>query len=301
MKKVFVFLAGFALIAAGNLVAQEDAAEEGFSFGGAIKTGLRLDGSTVQKQDPTGGPDDSVAQRKYPLIYGYSDAVDNGTPFRAELDAQYVKGNIGAKLGLIYDAGDGIGVGGDLPASIAHLPAFYNAYAWADLFKDHFRINGGLMDDAAWGNNDIGTGNTSLDAITGVRLEIKPVTGLNIGVSMPLTGYFEHNEVTVLDWLTDTIIGVGYSKADFISVNAALRFPKAYSYGKSSITSIGEYASPAPSPYDEDGKTKQNKRAAGVDILFGINLTAVKNLQILADGEFYNIGNKYYVEDPVTY
>jgi hypothetical protein len=125
---------------------------------------------------------------------------------RARIQAAYDAGTYGAKVGIGTDFdGDGFGV--------------YNAYAWYNFLGGVINAKGGVIDDAVW--NTDGPEDWNLSNEIGVRLEVAPLQGLNIG--LVLSNSAESLSDVADDFLLETAVGFSYTSETFY-ISAALKF-----------------------------------------------------------------------------
>jgi hypothetical protein len=178
MKKALVVLLILAI--AGGLFAQD----EGLTWSGAVKTGLK-----ITADDDHNGEDIKVDL--------YND--DAGEAIRLQLDGAYTKDNYGVKFGARAQLGSAL----DLRA--------YQAYGWVT-FIDIIKVSAGIIDDGAWAT--AGPADYSVNG-NGLRLEITPITGLNVGLMLRVpTEAFAPTTTpawyTIKQFLSETAFGAKY-------------------------------------------------------------------------------------------
>ena len=184
MKKISSLIVCLVLLAAGTAFALElpDALKiPGLTVTGDVRTGLRVDGGTYDKF----GKDDvfangAAAGAQVPTVYAYSDDLDDGTPFRAQLQLVWERDNLGVKTRFRYRPGD---TSGDLSKNLANLDNTVNkAFVYANILDKKVKVTVGKGTDDAWGlfysNFQTTTGLAGKD---GVAIEVKPIAGLNVG------------------------------------------------------------------------------------------------------------------------
>ncbi|GHU39565.1 hypothetical protein FACS1894190_04870 [Spirochaetia bacterium] len=207
MKKLLSFLLVSTVIAVGTMFALDlpDAVKiPGLSVSGDIHTGLRIDGEAVDQ--PTGWTQAGTAPGsksqkedvgewaattglRAPTINMYSDDVDNGTGFRAQLVVTYAPGPIGIQTRFRFDAGvNNLFAGGDWNNILNR------AVIWGDLFAKEdgsgslvrATLGKGMAGTwtSAWVFNTYGEGWDNFDGIDGLKVEVKPIKGLNAGLSI---------------------------------------------------------------------------------------------------------------------
>jgi hypothetical protein len=251
---------------AGFVFAQEgegtlSASKGNVSVSGAVKMGVRMDGTTQKFEGNEGGDIKNV-----PVIYGYSDDIDDDeTAMRGDLNATYTNGNVGLKVGVRQDF-----TMGDVKQV-----KLLNAYGWFTMFNI-ITPYGGVIDDNIWGTSALGDTNsdTSYDAVNGFRIELKPAEGLSFGVAwnlLPLNNqagvvgkdiYVNNTGMSIGAFFANTIIGGLYKNDAF---GAAL-----------TVKLNGD---------------SYNDRIIwrGLNILFGVKVTAVENLLVVVDGELKDL------------
>jgi hypothetical protein len=197
MKKALVVL--LILAVAGGVFAQD------LKIGGKIFTGLRF-----QKVDSSANP-----------TVGLNND-DDDYPARWELTGDFTTENYGAKFGLRNDnftAFNNIGI--------------YNAYVWADFLQDIVNVKFGLIDDSVWATE--GTEGFHNSTGGGLRVELKPLTGLNVGfmVGLPTADGVNPTDSAKGPFFTDfeyvlpeTSIGAEY-KSSLFNLAAGLKFDSA--------------------------------------------------------------------------
>jgi hypothetical protein len=198
LKKNIVLVVWLAVLtAAGSAFALElpDALKiDGLSVGVQIQTGFRVEGNTYDKgwararPDPDDlkiiGADPGAAN---PKAFAYSDDIGDGTPFRAQLTLQYALENIGIKTRFRYDprSAGGANAAPNMEAqSPADLAYINTAFIWGTVLDKKVKITVGKALDAAWGlfYSDFTDAHISaFDDMDGVRVEVMPIEGLNVG------------------------------------------------------------------------------------------------------------------------
>ncbi|MDR1362421.1 MAG: hypothetical protein LBJ35_00005, partial [Spirochaetaceae bacterium] len=107
MKKFLVLCGGIAIASASAAFALDlpDALKiPGLSVTGDVRTGLRVDGGTFDDfgKDNAFNPDGEESGAVDPYVYAYSDDIDDGTPFRAQLQLVWQRDNLGVKTRFRY-------------------------------------------------------------------------------------------------------------------------------------------------------------------------------------------------------
>jgi hypothetical protein len=174
MKKALV---GFLILAVSTGVFAQEEKEQGLKFSGALKTGIQFQTSNEKNV--------ATDSEKYdPSIRMYND--DAGEETRFDLDGTFTKDNYGVVFRLRTDtviSGPNIGV--------------HQAYVWADFLNQIINVKVGSIDDSAW--NSDGDEDFEYSTGTGLRLEVKPIEGLNVGLFLNApkdakTDYYNRSE-----------------------------------------------------------------------------------------------------------
>jgi hypothetical protein len=124
---------------------------------------------------------------------------------RARIQGTYDAETYGFKVGIGTDFG-AVGPG------IENLVSIYNAYGWYNFLDGVINVKGGLIDDAAW--NTAGAEDWNLSNGLGVRMEVVPIEGLNIGVFLN-TGADKFAAPTAEQFFKETTLGVSYKHSLF--------------------------------------------------------------------------------------
>jgi hypothetical protein len=141
----------------------------GLTLNGEVKTGLAVNTVADENEDN----EDTKAS-------GWNE--DAGQVLRVRLTAGYEADWGGAKIRLQSDGGN-------------FFPKF--AYGWANFLGEKIVVYGGQIDGHLWGtgNFSLTVIDTGLDALGGVRVEVKPITGLSVGFALPFdpVTYYSYN------------------------------------------------------------------------------------------------------------
>ncbi|MDR2184168.1 MAG: hypothetical protein LBO80_00655 [Treponema sp.] len=176
MKKTLVVSLVLVCAAAG-LFAQD------LKLGGRLFTGLRFENENDAEES----------------VIGFYNDEDDGYVTRFDLNFELTKAGYGVKIGLRNDwfggpAGttmtvlDGSGNPTTMYVTLSNSGlGIYNAYAWANFYKDTINVKFGLIDDAAWAAE--GDEEFQVSKGAGLRVEIKPTQGLNTGVFFALPDF----------------------------------------------------------------------------------------------------------------
>jgi hypothetical protein len=261
MKKALIVLLILAI--AGGLFAQD----EGLTWTGAVKTGLK-----IVADDGHNGEDIGVNL--------YSD--DAEVPIRLQLNGAYTKDNYGVVFGLRFDP---YGLWTYVNPTADKVEgklwgAAYNAYAWASFVNDIIKVSAGRIDDGVWKTGGVENWGISGD---GLRVEIAPITGLNLGLMLraPVT------TLTIKQFLSETAFGAKYEsdlfwvaagiildgQADGLTgVNDDYLANVALDY----LTGVGTLAADAP---DSDH---------GLDFRAGVGVKPLSFLEVSAEARAFN-------------
>jgi hypothetical protein len=161
MKKALV---GFLILAVSAGIFAQEEKEQGLKLGGALKTGIQFKTSNEKDTTTPGGNEYS----KYdPSIRMYNDDADAET--RLDLEGAFTKDNYGVVFRLRTDT---VISGPEVEV--------HQAYVWGDFLNQIINLKVGLIDDSAW--NTDGDEDFHYSTGAGLRLEVKPIEGLNVGL-----------------------------------------------------------------------------------------------------------------------
>jgi hypothetical protein len=286
MKKALVVL--LILAVAGGLFAQE------LTWTGQVKTGLTFTAVNDGDDDDDNDPD--------PTIEFFNDDADTATRF--QLGASYTNGNYGAVFRLRADIASGTAVN-------------YSAYAWGKFVNDMLKVSAGTIHDGVWGtggykNWDVG-GN-------GVRFEVTPLAGLNLGVIFRVPAN-TLKDIKAEDFFNETAFGANY-KSDLFSIGGAVfldskgdvnaqleTIEKAGledAFGDSYKAATGKDFSNRPTPTPDTGDAADADDGKGIVAQMGVSVSPIPGLKISAEGRGRNLGDfdKYgywWFNEQVTY
>jgi hypothetical protein len=195
MKKVILaMLVVFCVI--GPIAAQEIKIGDGtLTIGGKISTGIEV---TFDDADNDEGK-----------VRMYNDD-DSGQELRGELTTTYTNGDVGFTTRFRATQGQ---LGQNAVVGLRF------AYGWINLFDGHFRPVGGYVDNNVWGTK----GDLDVDvAGAGLRLEFKPIAGLNFGAFLRVPGQVSNDDEVNIDtvhnieqFMKATALGLGYENSAF--------------------------------------------------------------------------------------
>jgi hypothetical protein len=176
MKKFLVLFVGLAILA-GSVCALDlpDALKSpGLDVSGNVRTGFRVTGYATQDLEDTDGFTST------PKAEAYSDDPDDGHPIRAQLVLQWTKGNLGVKTRFRWQP-DGFN-----GANLVDVAGTVNkAFVWGDVLDKKVRVTAGRGLDGTWEFpwGDLSPSDTgNFDDKDGLKVEVKPIDGLNLGV-----------------------------------------------------------------------------------------------------------------------
>jgi hypothetical protein len=249
MKKFLVLFVGLAILA-GSVCALDlpDALKiPGLDVSGNVRTGFRVTGYSTGKLEGSDGFTST------PKAKAYSDDPGDGNPLRAHLVLQWTKGNLGVKTRFRYDANTRLGA-----SNLVDLAGFVNkAFVWGDVFDKKVRVTVGKGSDAAWASpaGDLSPSDTNnFDGDKdGLKVEVKPIDGLNLGVfygtdNLFATGVSDHLNTDNLTGTDDRrfVAGAKYSSDRFAVAASWYWNPTDTPYG---ITSLSENTEFDPADY----------------------------------------------------
>jgi len=204
MKKALIVL--LILAVAGGLFAQQ------LSWTGHLGTGVFINlGDDF---------DDPIA---------YVDDDDEGVPAFAKLLGAYDAGDWGVNIGFKAAVGDLSGVG-DAGVLAAFAAQAYDAHGWLKFADGLLTLRAGLIDPGVWylGDNWVDDNpGTNLSSGPGVRAEITPMDGLNVGVRLGFPGLIagvvddgvgfglDGKPTKLSDFFKSTVIGFSYDPGAF--------------------------------------------------------------------------------------
>ena len=158
-------------------------------------------------------------------VYAFAYDDDEEVALQFRLNLGVTDDNWGIEFGLGYDisAADPFG---DTPSHGGEGDLFvYNAHGWMS-FVDLVTVRAGLIDPAAWAVG--GWIDDNVDAGFGIRAEIMPMEGLNVGAmfSYPLAAATDddyNTYGTIGGFFQEIAFGFTYAQEDFFELTAALK------------------------------------------------------------------------------
>jgi hypothetical protein len=248
MKKVLVVL--LILAVAGGVFAQD------ITWSGTVETGVH-----IQKHE---GQDDAT-------IWAYND--DNINGLRAKLQAAIAGDNWGFKIGVKSETW----IVDDPGSSELDRVLIYNGFGWFDFLDKMINVKGGLIDDAVWTTR--GDQDFNLSSNVGVRVEVTPIEGLNVGLLLtwPDGGAAIDQNGTVEQFFKETVLGFSYT-SDLFYVTGAFKLDS-----------------------DGDGGTDKDAEA-----IFGFGYTGIPALTANIEAHLSHLGGysddgKAYIDETIAY
>jgi len=163
-------------------------------WGGMVDSGVKASwGDNVR---------DAEGEREIRVQPTNEDGVDG---VRALLNAIVYNESRGVKIGIRADYGNNSWRGdySDI--------YFYNAYGWVNLLNNKVNVKAGIIDDGVWVSPGAGEYNYSTNR--GLRVELKPMEGLNTGAFMNFGGGW--GPLTLSQWIFESGLGTSYSQRPF--------------------------------------------------------------------------------------
>ena len=207
-----------------------------------------------------------------PIIYADDD--DSGDAVHGWIHAKYDAGDWGLQVGSVasIESGDGAGA------------VFYDAHGWIKFLSGMLTVRGGLIDPAVW--NTGGEIDENVSSGLGIRVEVEPIDGLNIGAFFSYVDGLSGDSAAqtgdkIADFFQETAIGFSYT-ADFFNVSAALKL-----FSEASNIDI-----------------RDKKTAAGdtdMKLIFALGFPNIAGINILVDGAVYGLGDFSNVGELVVY
>jgi hypothetical protein len=261
MKKSLWVITGVLIILGGGVAfSQEVEIGRGkLVFNGRVASGVYFDINSTTNKDGT-----------FKILnMGYPDNPYENS-LRADLSTTYTNENGGFTLGLRADDVINRLEGG---GGLFSVP---QASGWFDLLNNKLRVRGGKVADNIWGT--MGLLNSEITA-AGLRLEIKPVDGLNAGVFFTVPPKTTDTNTIIVpspkQTLMETIFGARYANPMFW-VSALLQLDSDYDSAP-----VGSFDPAHPASF-EDG---QEIRA-----MAGAGFTGIPKLGIIVEADVWGLG-----------
>ena len=288
MKKISSLIVCLVLLAVGTAFALDlpDALKiPGLTVTGDVRTGLRVSGGTVDDYGKLydGNPADAPATGAIdPEVYGYSDDLDDGKPFRAQLQLVWERENLGVKTRFRYNPV----TGGDLSKKLTELNNTVNkAFVYGWLLDKKVKVSAGKNTDGAWGlfySNYATT--TDFDGKDGVKFEVSPIKGLNVGAYYGTNNLF--NNAVNNGGFSDTdeayrrfVVGAKYTSDSFGIVASTV-----HNFVES--TDYASYKKGDPAEYLDNPLPNTS------NVLFGLWVAPIEPLRIDLSVVAVNLGSK---------
>jgi hypothetical protein len=319
MKKISSLIVCLTVLTIGTAFALDlpDALKiPGLTVTGDVRTGLRVDGGTIDNKGENDVFGSGPAGAQDPAVYAHSDDLDDGTPFRAQLQLVWERDKLGVKTRFRYRP-DGAGkitstidpggfettAASELPGTVDQRLALLNAtvnkaFVYGKLLDDKVRVSAGKGLDEAWAlfyssfANAAGSGNTGgFDGKDGVKIEVKPIPGLNLGAfygtgNLFGKAYKPGSEGPFIDWSENDrrlAVGAKYTSKLFSVVAATTHNFVEPDVGVNSYD--GRYAINAAGNIDGPIPGTSN-------LLVGLRVNPIEPLQIDLSFAAVNLGSK---------
>lgn len=279
MKKALV---GFLILALSAGVFAQEEKEQGLKFSGALKTGIQFQATNEEDVDPS--------------IKMHNDDADKETRF--DLNGAFTKDNYGVVFRLRTNS-----------VISGVEPIVHQAYVWGDFLNEIINVKVGKIEDAAW--NTDGDEDFYYSTGAGLRLEVKPIEGLNVGLFLngpngdSIETAISNDPKNAVDgfifakeFLLETSFGAKYEN-DAFYVAGGLRIDgKADALDKDEDGFYDYFTRDAPeidptTPNPTNLEGEDSNKGLGAYIGFGIS--AVPKLTAIVEARFNNLGdyNKY--------
>ncbi|MDR0538959.1 MAG: hypothetical protein LBG74_00430 [Spirochaetaceae bacterium] len=205
MKKVLGLLLLTAIAGGQSLFAQDEEGG-GLKITGQIESGIRLRAGNEYSKPVRDG--DLDEKDKF-FIDAFND--DAGKAFRSDVQVDYTTPNAGVSIRLRADD-DNFKVGG-IPQSYGYS-LLGHAYGWFSFINNIVEVSGGMLDNAKWGTFTGDIFDTNLDNANGVKLEIRPIEGLSLGVNT-FSINPDYLKCEFVDAFAGTVVGAKFTNEAF--------------------------------------------------------------------------------------
>jgi hypothetical protein len=275
MKKFLVVL--LILAVAGGLFAQ------GLTLSGGLKTGLKVFSNGGDGIDET---TDTFVQMEH------SGDDEN----RLDIGGIYTAEDFGVKFNFRFtDSFESANRPQDMSEAIPGVSvpkysgkfALTNAYVWADFLRDIINVKAGQIDDGVW--TSMGDKDWNLSNGTGIRAEVKPIEGLNVGMA-----FVVGTDPIALEDISNEDDAEDEADPDFLTGDAVDPFKGnfflggSYSADKFAVSlAMAMFGKADDDLYrvDVDGDDElDNIVSHDFTAIFGINIKAVENLIAIIEG-----------------
>jgi hypothetical protein len=265
MKRSFLVMLGVALLVGGGvLTAQEVKIGNGvLTLNGKVATGVFFDNDNVAKEADNGAAINAGYLGADGRVKMYNES-DPGKGLRTDFTVAYTLNNAGFRFRLRADD--------DLEGTDRGVMGRY-AFGYIDLLNNKLRATGGYIDLSAnvWGTQ----GDLDADVSgNGVRLEVKPIEGLNAGVFFRVPQKGTTAFASAPQVLAETAFGLRYVNPLFYT---NLQFVLDSDFDGDPVLKADQ--------------TTYSKASDEQRLLFGVGLTAVENLKVTAEGDINGLGN----------
>jgi hypothetical protein len=275
MKKLIAISSALVmLVASSGLFAQEEAVvAPSISWSGEFKTGLQFRASDAEsslKDGETDKSDPANYEPADPTTRLWND--DAGT--RLRLNGAYTNGDFGVNFGLQYKREEAAGTF-DL----------YDVYGTMNLFGGMASVKAGRFDGGVWRTG--GAENFGPTAGDGIRVEVKPMAGLNVGFFLTPPRDVGHvADMKAGDFFAETAIG-GEFDNDMFRIAAGLK-----------LDGTGDKSQDYDIYFDDPAKAilltqvvdDIHDNQAAIGAWLGFSLKMVPNLTAQIEAGFNNLG-----------
>jgi hypothetical protein len=312
MKKISSLIVCLVLLAGGTAFALDlpDALKiPGLTVTGDVRTGLRVAGGTIDDVGKNGQfANGKETGAQDPIVYAYSDDIGDGSPFRAQLQLVWERDNLGVKTRFRYrpDSGpvnstitptedetgtpDGNFSGtpakpdGRLSGTLNNLNNTINkAFVYAYLWDKKIKVSAGKALDGAWGlfYSNFSSGSTGdFDGKDGIKVEVKPIDGLNVGAFYGTGDLFANAYKNAPAWSDNNaedrrlVVGAKYETGLFKVVAATTHNFVEVNKGLNSYTATGGFYAVDPV------ETIDKPIPSTSNLLIGLQVTPIDPLKI---------------------
>jgi hypothetical protein len=250
MKKVLVVL--LAILVTGGLFAQ-------ITFTGDVKTGLRI---TQSDEDP----DD-----KDPKVKLFHDGDGHRFSVSGAFD---FNDDFGLSFGFIGKPSD------DSDPQVA----FDSAKLWGGFLDNKLKLTVATGTGAAWASG--GKADKNFDDTSGIKLEVIPITGLDVGLQFRTVLPGAEYAMTAEQWLKEIRFGAKYEMADLFSAVVAFKLDSDYAGDVEWV-----YNDPDLTDDDPGDLVTKGDEGKQMGALLGFSLKLVPNLTAILDGYVEGLGD----------
>ncbi|MDR2483805.1 MAG: hypothetical protein LBD55_00215 [Treponema sp.] len=236
-----------------------------------------------------------------PSSSGGSAAEDDfadGTSLRAELSAVFSRKEGGIKLSLRKNVGplfnliDAAAGKAELDKDLNYFD-FVNAYGWFNLWDNMITVSAGIIDDGIFGTSaleDTAT-DAGYDTVRGLRLAVTPwkIPGLLFGTAWDFGTYLGGDQYFGIDQNANAMAEADQNRVfdTFTSLFSQTRIGALYIHERWGGVSV----SVKPNGLYYNGLLYPGEALwHGINLLFGIKVTALLDFRFIFEGELRNMG-----------